>query len=73
VENSHITYNAELHWRLAAQWNKYKWHEFVDLEGTEQSKLVATYESSLQMQAVITTDANRMAKRKQGKRGSGGR
>jgi hypothetical protein len=64
VEKSHILYSQELHWRLAARWNRLTWKKFIALEGDEQSRLVATYETSLQMEAVVSKDSQKKARNK---------
>jgi hypothetical protein len=63
-----VTYSQELHWRMAAKWNLMKFDDFINLEGVDQSRLVATYETAMQIEAVTTKDAQREANRK-GKRG----
>lgn len=68
MESSHVTYNPELHWRLAAKWNNYRFEDFILLDGELQSRAVAAYESALQMEAVTTLDAQRMASRKNNRR-----
>lgn len=40
------------------------------MEGDDQSKAVATYESALQIDAVQATEANRKVKHKSGKGGT---
>jgi hypothetical protein len=56
VPRSGISYAPELEWRLAARWNRYKWHEFQALDGDEQSKLVAAYRVQNQIEAVLAWD-----------------
>jgi hypothetical protein len=68
VENSHVTYSQELHWRLVAKWSLITFDKFIELEGAEQSRLVAAYETSMQIDAVLTADAQRQAKRKNNKK-----
>lgn len=71
MESSHVVYSQEMHWRLAAKWNGIEYSKFVKLEGEEQSRLVATYETAMQMEAVMTADAQRQARRKQPRRSHG--
>lgn len=52
---------------MAAKWNGITFDEFIELEGTEQSRLVAVYETAMQIEAVTARDAQREANRK-GKR-----
>lgn len=56
---------------MAARWNGMTWDQFIEHEGDEQSRLVAAYETNMQLEAVMMTDANRIANRKQ-KRGHSG-
>jgi hypothetical protein len=59
-----VTYSQELHWRLVAKWHGYKWSDFIELEGNEQSRMVATYETSMQIEAAMQKEAQREANRK---------
>ena len=72
VESGHILYSQELHWRMAAKWNGITFREFIGMEGEEMSRLVATYETAMQIEAVQAKEAQREANRKnrRGKRGS---
>lgn len=72
MESGHILYSHELHWRMAAKWNGITFMEFCKLEGEEMSRLVATYETAMQIEAVQAKDAQREMNRKnrRGKHGS---
>lgn len=54
---------------MAAKWNLISFDEFLEKEGDEQSRLVATYETAIMMEAVQTRDAQREANRKHRKGG----
>jgi hypothetical protein len=68
VESGHITYSNEIHWRLAAKWNGISFKKFLKEEGSEQSRMVAAYETAMQMEAVVSHDANRKAAKKTNRR-----
>lgn len=55
-----------MHWRMASKWNGIVFSEFIKLEGEEQSRLVATYETAMQMEAVQAEEARKIAKRHTG-------
>jgi hypothetical protein len=59
-----VTYSQEMHWRMAAKWNQISFAEFIELDGLDQSRLVATYETAMKVEAVLATDAERTANRK---------
>ena len=63
MEQSHLIYAQELHWRLAAKWNNLTFDQFLAYEGEEQSRMLATYEASNMIDAVMSSDAARRAKR----------
>ena len=52
-----------MHWRMAAKWNLIQFSNFIELDGEEQSRLVAAYETAMQMEAVQAAEAKRIAKR----------
>lgn len=54
---------------MAARWNNLTWEQFCEMEGEDQSRAVATYETALQIDAVQVTDMNRKVKHKPGKGG----
>lgn len=41
---------------------------FIDMDGMDQSRLVAAYETSMQIDAVVSADAQRQASRKNNKK-----
>lgn len=45
--------NSSFFWRQAARWARLKWEEFCDLDGWEQSAVVAQYETHMQLEAVL--------------------
>lgn len=49
----------EFEWREAARWAQYSWNDFTDLDGEEQSRIVAHYRCHLQLEAVIAQDRER--------------
>jgi hypothetical protein len=53
----------ELHWRMASRWNLIPFSKFIKLDGEEQSRLVAAYETAMQMEAVQAAEAKKIAKR----------
>jgi hypothetical protein len=54
---------------MAAKWNGISFDQFVEKEGVEQSRLVAAFETALQIDAVVARDAIRKGNRKN-KRGN---
>ena len=68
VESSKITYSTEMHWRMASRWNLIPFSKFIQLDGEEQSRLVAAYETAMQMEAVQAEEAKKIAKRHTGAR-----
>ena len=67
MPRSGVSYAPELHWIEAAAWANYKPFEFFDLDGEQQSLIVAAYETHLQIEAVVAKEqvhqANMRAKR----------
>lgn len=61
-------YSQEMHWRLVARWNGMTFDQFLDLEGEEQSRLVAAYETSMQIDAVVAAENERQTRRRTKKR-----
>jgi len=49
---------------MAARWNLLTYQQFIELEGTEQSRLVAKYETAMMVEAVSTRQAQKEANRK---------
>lgn len=41
-----------LEWAMAAQWWRIEWERFCDLDGSDQSFLVAVYRTAKQIEAV---------------------
>ena len=68
VESGSITYSNEIHWRLAAKWNGVSFNKFLKEEGSEQSRMVAAYETAMQIEAVVSMDAHKKATKKSNKR-----
>ena len=48
---------------MAAKWNLIQFSNFIELDGEEQSRLVAAYETAMQIEAVQAAEAKRIAKR----------
>jgi hypothetical protein len=53
---------------MAAKWNLVPFEQFIELDGEEQSRLVATYETAMQIEAVTVREAQREANKKRGRR-----
>jgi hypothetical protein len=53
-----------LEWRLAAQWGNYTFEQFCNLEGDEQSDVVATYRTHLQIESVVAYEQSRQSNKK---------
>ena len=53
---------------MAAQWGRLTFDDFLALEGDEMARIIAAYETSLRIEAVMTKDAERRATRKQTKK-----
>ena len=53
---------------MAAKWNGLSFDAFLEYEGVDQSRMVAAYETSMMIEAVISSDSNRQMKRQQKKR-----
>lgn len=49
---------------MAAAWANYQWHEFQELDGDEQSGIIASYRASNQIEAVLAAEETRKANRK---------
>lgn len=61
VPRSGITYSASLEWRLAAQFFHYTFEAFLHLSGEKQSRIVAAYRGTKQIEAVLDQEqAKRM-------------
>lgn len=52
MPRSGTRYEASLEWALAAQWWHMTWQAFCDLDGSDQSFLVAVYRTAKQIDAV---------------------
>jgi hypothetical protein len=52
VPRSGTKFTAILEWALAAQWWHLDWDKFCDLDGIDQSFLVAVYRTAKQIEAV---------------------
>jgi hypothetical protein len=55
-------YSQELHWRMAASWGRMSFTEFLALDGSEMSRVVAAYETQMQLEAVVWKDRSRPPK-----------
>lgn len=64
VPRSGLTYSTEFEWVLAAQWAHYKQEEFRELEGDEQSRIVAAYRCHMQAEAVVHHEMQRKMDRR---------
>lgn len=61
---SGFTWSADYHYRRAARWAGFKrYREFCELDGLEQSEIVAEYEAHMQIVAIETRMAERDAGR----------
>ena len=53
MPRSGTRYTSILEWAMAAQWWGYKWfEEFCELDGTDQSFLIAVYRTAKQIESV---------------------
>jgi hypothetical protein len=52
-----------LEWRFAAQWSGVSYKEFEELDGDEQSRVVAAYRSHIQIAAVEAREQARALQR----------
>lgn len=59
LPRSGFEYSIDLEMRLAAQWAGYKWQEFSDLDGDEQSEIVATYQARNQIDGIVINENNK--------------
>lgn len=57
-----------MEWQLAAIWSNHTPQSFRELEGEEQAEIIATYETHLQVEAVMAADQARQTERS-GKKG----
>lgn len=64
VPRSGLTYSSYLEWILAAQWAHYRWHEFAELDGEEQSFIVAAYRCYIQNESVVSYEQQKKIKNK---------
>lgn len=70
VPRSKLQVSALYEWREAARWAHYRWGEFRDLEGEEQSAIIAQYMVTRQIEAVFEHErlkAQKAANRRTGK------
>jgi hypothetical protein len=56
VPRSGLTHSDVYEWRMAAHWDGYRWEEFAQLSGDEQSAIVALYRTHLRSEAVLAKD-----------------
>jgi hypothetical protein len=59
VPRSGTRFSAILEWALAAQWWRLDWDKFCDLDGIDQSFLVAVYRTAKQIEAVEAWQQNK--------------
>jgi hypothetical protein len=57
-------YSLFFEWLEAAHWRGLTWEAFCELDGSDQSLVIAHYRTHMQLEAVIAADA---AKRSKGK------
>jgi hypothetical protein len=50
---SGLSFNSELEERLAAQWARYRYEDFLELDGELQSAHVAAFRCEKQMEAAV--------------------
>jgi hypothetical protein len=65
VPRSGASFSETYEWEEAARWRGYKWEEFEELDGERQSRIVAHFRVHHQLEAVISHEQNREAKRRQ--------
>lgn len=61
---SGVSYAPILEWVLAARWAGYTYEQFEKMDGDRQSFYVAARRAELQIEAVMTKEANKKAKQK---------
>lgn len=69
LEKSGASYSDQFEWRLAAQDSHYRYADFEQLDGDEQSRIVAFYRQRRRMEAVMADDQARTARRNRGRAG----
>jgi len=70
VPRSGLAYDDVYAWREAAHWARYTWPEFCDLDGGEQSAIVAHWMCRMQSDAVVAKDLEEKRRRAERRRGS---
>lgn len=59
LPSSPLSYAPQLEWILAAQWMGYRlFHDWQELDGDQQSLIIAAYREQLLIHAVLTDAAN---------------
>ena len=61
---SGVTYAPLLDWINAGVWANYKVFDFFDLEGDQQSLIVAAYRTNKQIDAILAREAQKDAARR---------
>lgn len=61
---SEVSYSQHFEWREAARFGGVPYHEFETLDGIEQSRIVAHYRAKQRLDAVLSHDQARKAKRR---------
>jgi hypothetical protein len=64
VPRSGFSYSFELECRFAAQWAGYTWEAFVELDGDQQSEVVATYQARNHIDAIVAYENYKRSKRR---------
>ena len=55
VPRAGLSYSEVYEWRETARWHQMEWADFCELDGDDQSALVAHYQTHRQIEAVLTT------------------
>ena len=58
----------EFEWLMAAHWGNHTWPEFCELDGEQQSVIVAAYRCKIQMDAVLDHERAKELKRQSRRR-----
>ena len=56
-----VEYSDELHHLFAAQWAHLTLEQFEDLDGVQQSRIVAAYECRMQIDAIVAYEQMKKA------------
>jgi hypothetical protein len=58
-----VSYSQELHYREAARWAHYQWHQFTQLDTDEQAGIIAHYEVIHRIDAINSHQASKKGSR----------